>query len=128
MKVKLKEFRSPSEEPVRVVSDDFRFIAYVESKWGNLREECWRDAYSKGCVSKDMAVKGMSEEQTLAAMKAEEVQEREEYKKVMVELINEGDPEKLDANGKPKISAIADVLGVAPLQKLRNEIFKEIVK
>ncbi len=99
MQAKLKEFRSAGKEPVRVISDDFYHSAIITADWQPIREELWKDAYSKGCVSKDMAVLGLSEEQTLAVLKAKEIRFEDRVKEVMIQILEEGDPESLDASG-----------------------------
>lgn len=126
--LKLKEFRSPGKQEVRVISDDFYHSAIVTPDWAPIREELWKDAYSKGCVSKDMAVLGLSEEQTLAVMKAKEIRFEDRVKEVMIQLIEMGDPETLDASGRPTTSAIGDIIGKVPSAQLRNALYKEIIK
>lgn len=126
--LKLKEFRSPGKQEVRVISDDFYHSAIVTSDWAPIREELWKDAYSKGCVSKDMAVLGLSEEQTLAVMKAKEIRFEDRVKEVMIQLLEMGDPETLDASGRPTTSAIGDIIGKVPSAQLRNALYKEIIK
>jgi hypothetical protein len=128
MQAKLKEFRSAGKEPVRVISDDFYHSAIITADWQPIREELWKDAYSKGCVSKDMAVLGLSEEQTLAVLKAKEIRFEDRVKEVMIQILEEGDPESLDASGRPKINVIGDIIGKVPSAQLRNALYKEIIK
>lgn len=124
---KIKDFRAPSKTAVKVFSDDFFHSAIIVDTWTPLREEMWKTAYSEGCVSKDMSTKGFDKDQTLAAIKQEEIIFQEEVKKVMEEIMNLGDPELLDVSGKPKIDAIGSRLGRKPTNVIRNRLFKELI-
>ena len=124
----VKEFRSPSKDPVKVFSEDFFHSALIEQTGTRIREELWTDAYSKGCLSSDMAGKGYSVEQTLAAIKQEELNFEEQVLNAIKQLVEEGDPEKLDATGKPTIDAIGDVVGRKPTAPVRNALYKKVIK
>jgi carboxyl-terminal processing protease len=45
-----------------------------------------------------------------------------------VDLIEEGDPDKLDASGKPLTSAIGQVIGKQPSATLRNRLYIQATK
>lgn len=127
MRANLKEFKTPTNKPVKVFSDDFVHSAIITDTWGNVREECWKAAYSEGCISKDMAVKGFDKEQTLAVIKQEEKSYEEEIRGIMEELIALGDVEYLDSAGRPKTTSIGERASKIPTLALRNKIYKEIV-
>jgi hypothetical protein len=124
--IKRKEFRAPTEKPVKIWSDDLFHSAYITDEWQLLREDLWRAAYAEGCISKDMAVKGFDKEQTLAAIKMEEVKYEEQVEKIIRELIEEGDIHKLDSLGRPKVHVIGDQLGRIPTAQLRDKIFNKV--
>lgn len=127
MKVNIKEFRSPTDKPVKVFSEDFIHSAIIENTWGPLREECWKAAYSEGCVSKDMAVKGLDVDQTLAAIKQEEKNFEDQVLESMAKIIELGNPEDLDNAGRPKVEIIGNTTGRIPSATLRNKLYKKLV-
>jgi hypothetical protein len=128
MAIKLKEFKTPTEKPVRVVSDCTRFIDWIYPEWTPIREELWKGAYSQGCISKDMNVVGMDPLQAVAHMQAQEVAFTGRVLEVMKDLIEEGNPDKLDAAGRPLTNAIGDILGKAPSASLRNRLYTQAIK
>lgn len=124
--IKYKEFRSVTNDSVRVQSDDGFIIAVVGQEWRNLREELWRDAYSKGCISKDMARVGITPDEAVASVIAEGQAKEEAVRKAMLQILENGDPKDVDSLGRPKISAIKEITGEAPSSVLRDKIIKEI--
>ena len=62
--------------------------------------------YGQGCISKDMAVKGFDKEQTLAAMKQEELNFEDQVKEAMIAIMEEGNPDDVDTMGRPKTDVI----------------------
>ena len=123
---KYKEFKTPTNEPVRCISDDLNMIDWIYPTWTNTPEPLWKSAYSQGCISKDIAMIGADPEHAIAAMKAKEVAYEARLKEVMIELIEEGEPENLDAQGRPKVSVLGDIVGNIPTAYLRNRLFAEI--
>ena len=127
MSARLKEFKAPTDQEVKVWSDDFSGCTIIGTDWTPVREDQWKAAYSEGCISKDMAVKGFNQEQTLAVLKHEEKVFEQKMMEEMKKLIEEGDPEKLDAAGRPKIPVLGDILGRIPTAKKRNEIYNKLM-
>jgi hypothetical protein len=125
---KMKEFKTPTQEPVRVMSPDGMVISWVYPEWRPIQESLWASAYSQGCISKDMSRIGADPVHAVALEKAKEAAFRDQVKKTMIEIMEEGDPEQMDAYGKPKVDVIGDIIGTYPTGALRNEIFKEIKK
>lgn len=128
MAIKLKEFKTPTEKPVRIVSDNTLFIDWVYPEWTPIREELWKGAYSQGCISKDMNTVGMDPLQAVAHMQAQEKAFEAKVLEVMIDIIEEGDPDKIDASGKPLTSAIGQVVGKQPSASLRNRLYAQATK
>lgn len=126
--LKFKEFKTPTDNPVRVLSEDGNIISMVYPDWTMLREEVWRDAYANGCVSRDMSRLGVDPTESIANIKAQEIAFEENLERIMRELIEEGDPDKLDAVGRPLIPVLTRELGESPSAALRNSLFKKIKK
>ena len=126
--LKFKEFKAPTDNPVRVLSEDGNIISMVYPDWTMLREEVWRDAYANGCVSRDMSRLGVDPTESIANIKAQEIAFEENLERIMRELIEEGDPDKLDAVGRPLIPVLTRELGESPSAALRNSLFKKIKK
>jgi hypothetical protein len=126
--IKRKEFKSPTQEPVRVLSQNGMIISWVYPEWTDVREELWRDAYSKGCVSKDMNRVGLDPLDGIAHQQAMEKAFNDRVLEVMKELIEEGDPDKLDALGRPKVEVIDEIIGERPTASLRNKLFLKLTK
>jgi hypothetical protein len=124
--VKYKEFKSPTKESVRVVSENTLYISLVHPDWTPLREELWKPAYAEGCISKDMNRIGADPIEAIAAENAKIKAFEARVKEVMVRMVEEGDPEFLDAKGQPKVDAIGYEIGTLPSASLRNRLFKEI--
>lgn len=124
--IKYKEFKSPTKEPVRVVSDNLNYISIIYPDWTNIREELWKPAYAEGCISKDMNRIGADPIEAIAAENAKIKAFEARVKEVMIQMIEEGDPENLDAKGQPKVDVIGYEIGTIPSASLRNRLFKEI--
>jgi hypothetical protein len=124
--IKQKEFKCPTSDPVRVLSHDGNIISWVYPEWTTIREELWRDAYSKGCISKDMSMIGADPFQAAAVEEAKEKAFEAQVKETMARLIEEGDPEDLDAKGRPKVDVIGDIVGSVPTAYMRNRLFVEL--
>lgn len=124
--IKYKEFRSVTEDSARVESEDGFIIAIVGKEWRNLREELWKDAYSKGCISKDMAQVGVTPDQAVASVVSKAQAIEEATRKAILQILENGDPNDVDSLGRPKISAIKAIVGESPTTVLRDKIIKEI--
>lgn len=124
----IKEFKSPTEKSVRVFSDDFFHSALVENTWTPIREDLWKAAYSAGCISKDMMLRGINKEEALASIKHEELLFEDQVIKAMEEILELGDPDTIDASGRPKVQAIAERVGRTPTQAMRTALFKKAFK
>ena len=125
---KLKEFKAPEGQSIKVWSEDTLHSAIINDTWGTLREELWKPAYSEGCISKDMMAKGFDKEQTLAAIRAEKHEKDARTILAMEEVIALGDPGLLDASGRPTLPALGKRLDFVPSQTDRNRLFKQMVK
>ena len=123
---KLKEFKSPTAKPVRVLSENTLFIDWVYPEWTPIREELWKDAYSNGCISKDMNRVGMDPVQAVAHMQAQELAFENKVIEVMRQIIEDGDYEKMDAQGRPLTTEIGRIIGKIPSASLRNKLFGKI--
>jgi len=128
MALRVKEFKAPTDIPVKVWSDDFIGSTFIQKEWTPVREDQWKAAYSQGCISKDMAVKGFDAETTLAVVKHEEKIYEEKVMDAMRQLIDEGDPDKLDGTGRPKVEFIGEIVGRHPTAKLRNQLYNHVIK
>lgn len=124
--VKQKEFKSPTQEPVRLISDNLMFISWVQPTWTLLREELWKAAYAEGCISKDMNKIGADPTQAIAVMQAQEKAYEAKVKETMISILEEGDLEAIDAQGRPRVDVIGEIVGTIPSASLRNRLFKEI--
>ena len=124
--MKYKEFKSPTDQPTRVSSEDYR-VDWVYPEWTMLQERFWKSAYSEGCISKDMNRVGINPMEAIANLEAQEKAFEEQVYKTMQEILEEGDLEKIDASGKPKVSAIGEVIGMVPEATLRNRLFKRLI-
>ena len=122
-----KEFKAPTKSPVKVWSEDKTHCAIIYGdNWRMLPERLWQAAYAAGCISKDMAVKGFDKEQTQAVFKQEQLKFEEAVIEAMQQLLEEGDPEKVDLMGRPKTDAIGKITGKIPTAQLRNKLFKTL--
>lgn len=127
MKKDVKDFKAPTDQPVKVFSNNFKHCAIITNKsWKSLKKELWNSAYGEGCISKDMVTNGFSKEQTLAVLTMDEKAYEVEVTDAMKILIDEGNPDKLDSFGRPKTHALGDILGKTPSQKLRNTLFRKL--
>lgn len=124
--IKYKRFKSPSNEPIRVLSPDGMVISWVFPEWIELREEVWADAYSKGCISDDMNRVGMNPLEAIANMKAHEIAYEAQVKKAIEEILDTGDPADFDGLGKPKLTSISAIVGTQPTAAQRDKAFKLI--
>jgi hypothetical protein len=125
--VKYKEFKAPTQEPVRVMSHDGYFIEWVYPEWTQIQEACWKDAYANGCISIDMSRIGADPLQAVAQEEAREKAFEAQVREVMKRLMTEGDPEDLDAKGRPKVDVIGEEIGSVPTAYLRNKIYAELM-
>jgi hypothetical protein len=124
--MEFKEFQSPTEDPVKIFGSNIVHSWMITHEWTQVREDGWANAYAAGCISRDMQVRGLSKEQAIAAIRNEQINYAEQVKAAMEKLIEEGDPDKLDINGKPKTEAIGQIVSQTPTAQMRNAIWKQI--
>lgn len=123
---KEKDFKAPTSTPVKVWSPDFLHSALIGDTWTPIREDLWSAAYGGGCISRDMIANGYSQEQAVATMKREEITFEENVREVMKEIMEIGDPDMVDAAGRPKVQAIGERTLKIPSSQLRNKLFNEL--
>lgn len=126
--IKYKEFKTPTNQPIRVMSDDGFIIAWVYPEWRELDERLWRSALSQGCISKDMNRIGATPGEAIAVLEAQEKAFFEGVKETIRRLVDENDPETLDVHGKPKIPVLTQIIGEPIKASLRDKIYEEIKK
>lgn len=124
--MEFKEFQSPTAKPVKVFGSNIMHSWLITQEWTQVREDGWSNAYAAGCISRDMQVRGLNKEQAIAAVRNEQINYGEQVKEAMEQIIEEGDPDKLDANGKPKTDAIGLTVSSVPSAQMRNAIWKKI--
>lgn len=125
--MKRKEFRTVDGKTVRAVSEDLFHIYPIGKEWTLVPEPCWSSAYSKGAISKDMNGDWNTPEENIAKIRAENILFEKQLKEKMTELIDEGDIEKIDTTGKPKISVLSDLFPDKTINRqLRDKIYKRI--
>lgn len=126
--VKFRNFRSPTDKPVKVFSDDFCHSSLIGNDWTPIMQNQWKAAYAGGCISADMAVRGFDKDQTLAVIEMEQQKEIEAIKQVMRDIIKGGDINKMDRFGKPTHAAIKEKTGKNITLKERTRLYKEVIK
>lgn len=126
--MEFKEFQSPTKEPVKVFGTNIVHSWLIGPEWTYIREDGWSNAYAAGCISKDMQTRGLSKEQAVASVRNDEINYSEQVTEAMRDIMEEGDPDKLDAGGKPTTLAIGDVVSRVPSAQMRNALFKKIMR
>jgi hypothetical protein len=121
-----KKFRSSDDSVKRVVYDGM-YSWEVGKEWVRLPEFAWKEAFVSGCVTEDMVGRWNSTEENMVQLKAIEDQKEQRIMEVIQQLVNEGDPLKMDQLGKPKLSAINELLVDNTINiATRNKIWKKM--
>ena len=122
-----KEFKSPTGEPIRAISDDLAHIFLITKEWSMVPDICWSSAYSQGAVSKDMQGRWLSPEENVAKIKAETHLFEQEVKAYIKEIMDEGNIDKMDNLGRPKVPVLnAKFTERKVNQTLRDKLWKQL--
>lgn len=126
-----KDFKSPTGEPIRVVSFDLNHITIVPADtWKGIPDVLWQPAYAAGCISRDMTFSQTADnmEKEVVQVVAARANKKTRIKTVITEMILNNELECFDKKtNKPICRIISERLdGERVFTNERDEALYEV--